>query len=83
MLCWTYRSMIHQRWPITKNLAGMERRKIEKHWDPGGEHLADYFTKHHSSAHHKIMRSQYVHSMHVPMICYSAAAALKHTARVC
>jgi hypothetical protein len=50
--------------------------------EPGGENLADYFTKHHSPTHHRHLRSQYVHSKQVPMIWYNAAA-LKHTARVC
>jgi hypothetical protein len=52
------------------------------YWEPGGENLADYFTKHHSPTHHRNIRSQYVHSKHAPMIRYNAAA-LKHTSRVC
>jgi hypothetical protein len=52
------------------------------YWEPGGENLADYFTKHHPSTHHINMHSQYVHNKHLPMIRYNAAA-LKHTARVC
>jgi hypothetical protein len=57
--------------------------QYQVYWDPGGENLADYLTKHHSSAHHKIMRSQYVHNTPAPMIRYNTDAALKHTARVC
>ena len=30
-------------------------------WRPGKQNLADYFTKHHSPAHHKEMRKHYVH----------------------
>jgi hypothetical protein len=31
------------------------------HWRPGAENLADYFTKHHPTAHHRRMRSTYLH----------------------
>jgi hypothetical protein len=31
------------------------------HWKPGLENLADYFTKHHSPKHHKLMRPTYLH----------------------
>ena len=31
------------------------------HWKPGATNLADYFTKHHSPAHHKRMRPIYIH----------------------
>jgi hypothetical protein len=30
------------------------------HWRKGADNLADYFTKHHSPAHHRHMRSQYL-----------------------
>jgi hypothetical protein len=58
------------------------QKQYKVYWEPGGENLADYFTKHHSPTHHKEMRRQYVHNKLVPMI-RSNAAALKHTARVC
>jgi hypothetical protein len=32
------------------------------YWGPGYQHLADYFTKHHSPAHHKRMRKIYIHA---------------------
>jgi len=39
-------------------------RQVQKHfrvfWQPGKENLADYFTKHHSTVHHKRMRAIYV-----------------------
>jgi hypothetical protein len=44
----------------------------------GGKNLADYFTKHYSTAHHRSKRSQYVHTKHPPMKQYNAAV-LKHT----
>jgi hypothetical protein len=31
------------------------------HWRKGSDNLADYFTKHHSPSHHRIMRPQYLH----------------------
>jgi hypothetical protein len=31
------------------------------HWKSGKENLADYFTKHHSPAHHRQVRSTYLH----------------------
>ena len=31
-------------------------------WKPGKDNLADYFTKHHSTSHHKQMRSIYLHT---------------------
>jgi hypothetical protein len=34
------------------------------HWRRGLDNLADYFTKHHSPAHHKLMRSRYLLPLH-------------------
>jgi hypothetical protein len=34
---------------------------------PGYQNLADYFTKHHSPAHHKIMRKIYIHANEQPI----------------
>jgi cytochrome b involved in lipid metabolism len=36
------------------------------HWRAGKDNLADYFTKHHSPAHHKLMRSRYLLELHKP-----------------
>jgi hypothetical protein len=36
------------------------------HWRKGTDNLADYFTKHHSPAHHQLMRSRYLLSLHRP-----------------
>ena len=35
------------------------------HWRRGTDNLADYFTKHHSPAHHRAMRSRYLLDLHV------------------
>jgi hypothetical protein len=32
------------------------------HWRRGSDNLADYFTKHHSPSHHRLMRSQYIYT---------------------
>ena len=34
------------------------------HWRKGSENLADYFTKHHSPSHHRLMRSRYLLELH-------------------
>ena len=36
------------------------------HWRRGADNLADYFTKHHSPAHHRLMRSRYLLELHRP-----------------
>jgi hypothetical protein len=35
-------------------------------WRRGADNLADYFTKHHSPAHHRLMRSRYLLDFHRP-----------------
>lgn len=37
------------------------------HWRRGTDNLADYFTKHHSPAHHRLMRSRYIVDLHRPL----------------
>jgi hypothetical protein len=37
------------------------------YWAPGTDNLADYFTKHYSTAHHKLMRSRYLLELHKPV----------------
>jgi hypothetical protein len=37
------------------------------YWGPGCQNLADYFTKHHSAAHHKIMREIYMNADEQPI----------------
>jgi hypothetical protein len=36
-------------------------------WGPGFQNLVDYFTKHHSPAHHKRMRDVYIHADERPI----------------
>jgi hypothetical protein len=32
------------------------------YWKPGTNNMGDYYTKHHSPAHHQLMQSQYLHT---------------------
>jgi hypothetical protein len=41
--------------------------QFKVYWGPGYRHFADYFTKHHSPAHHKRMREIYIHASEQPM----------------
>ena len=41
------------------------------HWRRGTDNLADYFTKHHSPAHHRLMRSRYLLELHKPPVTTS------------
>jgi hypothetical protein len=40
----------------------VKQGQFHVYWGPGYRHLADYFTKHHSPAHHKRMREIYIHA---------------------
>jgi hypothetical protein len=39
----------------------VKQEMFRVHWEPGTENKADYFTKHHPTAHHKQMRPIYLH----------------------
>jgi hypothetical protein len=45
----------------------VKQGQFHVYWGPGFQNLADYFTKHHSPAHHKIMRDMYIHSNDQPI----------------
>jgi hypothetical protein len=45
----------------------VKQGQFKIYWGPGFQSLADYFTKHHSSAHHKRMRDVYIHSDERPI----------------
>ena len=38
----------------------IKQGQFQVYWQPGSSNLADYFSKHHSPGHHKIMRPQYL-----------------------
>jgi hypothetical protein len=45
----------------------VKQRQFNVDWGPGYKNLADYFTKHHSPSHHKIMREIYIHANERPI----------------
>jgi hypothetical protein len=45
----------------------VKQGQFNVYWDPGYQNLADYFTKHHSPAHHKIMRDITIHADEQPI----------------
>jgi hypothetical protein len=45
----------------------VKQGQFNVYWGPGFQNLADYFTKHHSPAHHKRMRDVYIHADEQPI----------------
>jgi hypothetical protein len=45
----------------------VKQGQFNVYWGPGYQHLADYFTRHHSPAHHKRMREIYIHADEQPI----------------
>jgi hypothetical protein len=45
----------------------VKQGQFNVYWGPGFQNLVDYFTKHHSPAHHKRMREIYIHSEEQPI----------------
>jgi hypothetical protein len=45
----------------------VKQGQFNVYWGPGFQNLADYFTKHHSLAHHKRMRYIYIHADERPL----------------
>jgi hypothetical protein len=46
----------------------VKQGQFNVYWGPGYQNFADYFTKHHSPAHHKRMREIYIHADEQPII---------------
>jgi hypothetical protein len=46
---------------------GVKQGQFKIYWGPGFQNLADYFTKHHSPAHHKRIRNVYTHADERPI----------------
>jgi hypothetical protein len=40
----------------------VKQGQFKIYWGPGFQKLADYFTKHHSPAHHRRIRDVYIHA---------------------
>jgi hypothetical protein len=45
----------------------VKKGQFNVYWGLGFQNLADYFTKHHSPAHHKRMRDIYIHTIELPI----------------
>jgi hypothetical protein len=45
----------------------VKQGQFHVYWGPGYQNLGDYFTKHHSPAHHKRKREIYIHANDRPM----------------
>jgi hypothetical protein len=45
----------------------VKQGQFQIYWGPGYQNLADYFTKHHSPAHHKRIRNLYIHANKRPI----------------
>jgi hypothetical protein len=54
----------------------VEQKQFNVGWAPGNTNLGDYFTKHHSPAHHKRTRPYYLHGKHSPMIRHDTRLAI-------
>lgn len=49
----------------------IKQQQFTVHWKPGAENLADYFSKHHSPAHHSTMRPILFHTQNEKPVTYS------------
>ena len=43
-----------------------QQKQFKIYWDRGVKNLADYFSKHHSAAHHKQVRPIFLHTRESP-----------------
>jgi len=49
-----------------------DQKQFHVFWAPGSQNLADYFTKHHTAAHHQRMRPVYLHMTHLATLTSDA-----------
>jgi hypothetical protein len=54
----------------------VEQYQFNVWWASGDTNMGDYFTKHHSPAHHKRMRPYYLHDKHSPMLIHDTRLAI-------
>jgi hypothetical protein len=54
----------------------VEQQQFNVGWAPGETNLGDYFTKHHSPAHHKRMIPYYLHEKNSPMVRHDTRLAI-------
>jgi hypothetical protein len=61
----------------------VKQGQFNVYWGPGYQNVAEYFTKHHSPAHHKRMREIYIHADERPVnqkvMRYSASRGCVNT----
>ena len=55
---------------------------IRNHWDKGSNNLVDYFTKHHSPAHHKAVRPIYLYDKQQQLSREGCIKILQHRANI-
>jgi hypothetical protein len=55
----------------------VEQKQFNVGWAPGDTNLGDYFTKHHSTAHHKRMRPYYLHDKHSLMTRHDTRLSIR------
>ena len=60
----------------------LRQRQFNLHWGPGKHNSADYFSKHHPPAHHKLMRSKYLHTLRATLSVPKTFQALHVTPSV-
>jgi hypothetical protein len=46
----------------------VDKKQCRVHWRRGSDNQADYFSKHHSPAHHRLMHSRYLLDLHKPRL---------------
>ena len=62
----------------------VEQGQFLIYWRPGSENLGDYFTKHHSPSHHRLMRPVFLHPTPTQKPSYSdALQGCVNSASVC
>ena len=54
----------------------IRQRQFLLYWAPGKSNSADYFSKHHPPAHHRLMRRQYLQQIANSVVAHSAAVTL-------
>ena len=52
----------------------ISQKQFNLYWAPGKTNTADYFSKHHPPAHHKLMRSQYLQRV---LAAYAAPSTVR------
>lgn len=59
------------------------KEQLHIYWEKGSTNEADYFTKHHSPAHHRLIRQRYIQSSNILRQRLDLLTAINDYARVC